>query len=141
MLSLATAMVAMATVDMVATAITDMADTDTMAIMARGRLRQLLWLLLSQLLLPSLATDTMADMATVVTEATVATEDMVMDTAMDMVDMVTMATTARDLLMHTTAMEDTEDTEDMVMATVTDTVMAMATDTTDKKDGVVVMSR
>merc|ERR1719500_2755287 len=104
----------MATVDMVATAITDMADTDTMATMARGKLRQLLWLLLSQLLLPSLATDTMADMATVVTEATVATEDMVMDTAMDMV---TMATTARDLLMHTTAMEDTEDTEDMVMAT------------------------
>merc|ERR1711934_1203603 len=131
-------MVAMATVDMVATAITDMADTDTMATMARGRLRQLLWLLLSQLLLPSLATDTMADM---VTEATVATEDMVMDTAMDMVDMVTMTTTARDLLMPTTAMEDTEDTEDMVMATVMDTVMAMATDTTDKKDGVVVMSR
>merc|ERR1711934_853326 len=134
----------MATVDMaatamvtgmVATAITDMADTDTMATTARGRLRQLLWLLLSQLLLPSLATDTMADMATV------ATEDMVMDTAMDMVDMVTMATTARDLLMHTTAMEDTEDTEDMVMATVMDTVMAMATDTTDKEDGVVVMSR
>merc|ERR1711934_1119918 len=115
---------------MVATAITDMADTDTMATMARGRLRQLLWLLLSQLLLPSLATDTMADMATVVTEATA-----------DMVDMVTMATTARDLLMHTTAMEDTADTEDMVMATVMDTVMAMATDTTDKKDGVVVMSR
>merc|ERR1719432_283673 len=80
--------------------VTDMADTDTMATTARGRLRQLLWLLLSQLLLPSLATDTMADMATVVTEATVATEDMVMDTAMD-----------------------------------------MATDTTDKKDGVVVMSR
>ena len=53
----------------------------------------------------------------------------------------TTATTARDLLMHTTAMEDTEDTEDMVMATVMDTVMAMATDTTDKKDGVVVMSR
>merc|ERR1719500_2484488 len=110
--------------------ITDMADVDIMVMAtARGRLRQLLWLL------PSLATDTMADMATV------ATEDMVMDTAMDMVDMVTMATTARDLLMHTTAMEDTEDTEDMVMATVMDTVMAMATDTTDKKDGVVVMSR
>merc|ERR1712037_603938 len=123
----------------VAMDITDMADMDIMVMAtARGRLRQLLWLLLSQLLLPSLATDTMADMATVVTEATVATEDMVMDTAMDMVDMVTMATTARDLLMHTTAMEDTED---MVMATVMDTVMAMATDTTDKKDGVVVMSR
>merc|ERR1711934_567517 len=132
----------MATVDMaatamvtgmVATAITDMADTDTMATTARGRLRQLLWLLLSQLLLPSLATDTMADMATVATEA------MVMDTAMDMVDMVTMATTARDLLKPTMAtedMEDTADTEDMVMAM----VMAMATDTTDKREVVMVKS-
>merc|ERR1739842_116931 len=82
------------------------------------------------LLMPTTATEDMED-----------TEDMVMDTAMDMVDMVTMATTARDLLMPTTATEDMEDTEDMVMATVMDTVMAMATDTTDKKDGVVVMSR
>merc|ERR1712037_21615 len=112
--------------------ITDMADMDIMVMAtARGRLRQLLWLLLSQLLLPSLATDTMADMATVATEAMVATEGMVMDTAMDMV----MATTARDLLMPTTDTEDTEDTEDMVMAT----VMAMATDTRDKKEGVVMV--
>ena len=128
MLSLATAMVAMATVDMVATAITDMADTDTMATMARGRLRQLLWLLLSQLLLPSLATDTMADMATVVTEATVATEDMVMDTVM--------ATTARDLRMPPMATVMA-----MVMVMVMVTVMVMGTDTTDKKEGIVMTSR
>merc|ERR1712025_142591 len=95
--------------------------------------------LLSQRLLPSLATDTMADMVTTAimargllmlmpTTATEDTEDMVMDTAMDMVT--AMATTARDLLMPTTAMEDTED---MVTGTVTVTVTAMATDTTDKK--------
>merc|ERR1719339_815923 len=126
--------------------------------MARGGLRQLLWLLLSQKLLLSLATDTMADMAMVATEVmamadmatmatmargplmltpTTATEDtevMVMDTAMDM-DMA-MATTARDLRMPTTA---TEDTVDMVMATVMAT--AMDTDTTDKKEEVVMMSR
>merc|ERR1719391_1198071 len=126
-----------------------MAGMDTMATMARGRLRQLL--LLSQKLLLSLAMDTtamvameamaMADMVTTATMArgpltlmpTTATEDtedmvmdMVMDTAMDMV--MVMATTARDLRMHTTA---TEDTVDMVM----DTAMAMAmdTDTMDKK--------
>merc|ERR1719430_1063551 len=133
--------------------VTDMADTDTMATTARGRLSQLLLLLLSQQQLPSLATDTMVDMATVDTEATAMadmgttaimargllmlmpttatedTEDTVMDTAMDMVT--AMATTARDLLMPTTAMEDTED---MVMATVMATAMAMAMDTTDKKD-------
>merc|ERR1719347_1248601 len=114
--------------------------------------RDLLMLLLSQQQLPSLATDTMVDMATVASEAmamadmvttaimargllmlmpTTATEDtegMVMDTAMDMVTV--MATTARDLLMPTTAMEDTEE---MVTGTVTVTVTAMATDTTDKK--------
>merc|ERR1712126_498152 len=113
-----------------------------------------LLLLLSQMLLPSLAMDTMADMATVATEAmamvdmvttaimgrgllmlmlTTAmedTEDMVMDMVMAM-DMVTaMATTARDLQMPTTA---------TVMAMVMDTVMAMvmvmAMDTTDKKEG------
>merc|ERR1712203_1069128 len=104
-----------------------------MATMARGRLRQLLWLLLSQKLLPSLATDAtalvdtedmaMADMVTTAimargllmlmpTTATEDTEDMVMDTAMDMA-----TATARDLRMPTTA---TEDTVDMVM----DTVMA-----------------
>merc|ERR1712105_27621 len=121
---------------------------DTMATTARGRLSQLLLLLLSPQLLPILAMDTMADMVTVATEAmamadmvttaimargllmlmpitaTEDTEDMLMDTAMDMVT--AMATTTRDLLMPTTAMEDTEDTV-MAMA------MAMATDTTDKK--------
>merc|ERR1719391_1738592 len=128
----------------------DMAGMDTMATMARGKLRQLL--LLSQKLLPSLDTDTTAMVATeamamadMVTTATMArgplmlmptmatedTEDMVMDTAMDM-DTV-MATTARDLRMPTTAMEDTVD---MVMATVMDT------DTTDKKEvAPVMMSR
>merc|ERR1712168_1349882 len=121
----------------------DMVTATAMAIMARGRPRQLL--LLSQKLLPSLATDTtamvameamaMADMVTTATmargllmptTATEDTEDMVMDTAMDMVT--AMATTARDLRMHTTA---TEDTVDMVMDTVMATVMD--TDTTDKK--------
>merc|ERR1712025_897684 len=94
---------------------------DTMATTARGRLSQLLLLLLSPQLLPSLAMDTMADMATVATEA------------MAMADMVTTAIMARGLLMlmPTTAMEDTED---MVTGTVTVTVMAMATDTTDKKE-------
>merc|ERR1719430_428790 len=133
-----------------------MAGMDTMATMARGRLRQLLWLLLSQKLLLSLATDTMADTAMVATEAmamadmvttaimargllmlmpTMATEDtevMVMDTVMDMV--MAMATTARDLQMPTMA---TEDTVDMVMATVMATVMD--TDTTDKKEEVMMM--
>merc|ERR1719430_2731869 len=125
--------------------------------MARGRLRQLLWLLLIQKLLPSLATDTtamvdmeamaMADMVTTAmvmargllmlmpTTDTEDTEDMVMDTAMDMV--MAMATaTARDLRMPTTA---TEDTEVMVMDTAMATVMDM--DTTDKKEGVAMMSR
>merc|ERR1712181_127473 len=125
---------------------------------ARGRLRQLLWLLLSQKLLLSLATDTMVDMAATAmvtdmvvmvtmafmargllmltpTMATEDTVDMVMATAMDMV--MGMATaTARDLRMPTTA---TEDTVDMVMATAMD--MVMDTDTTDKKEGVVMMSR
>merc|ERR1712128_359773 len=126
--------------------------------MARGRLRQLLWLLLSQTLLLSLATDTMADTAMVATEAmamadmvttamamargllmltptmaTEDTEDMVMDTAMDMVTVMATAT-ARDLLMLTPTTA-TEDTEDMVMDT------AMDTDTTDKKEGFAVMSR
>merc|ERR1711974_137172 len=110
--------------------------------MARGRLRQLLWLLLSQKLLPSLATDTtamvdteamaMADMVTTATMArgllmlmpTTATEDMedmVMDTAMDMVTAMATAT-ARDLRMPTTA---TEDTVVMVMDTAMATVMDM----------------
>merc|ERR1712088_240238 len=129
-----------------------------MATMARGRLRHLVWLMLSQKLLPSLATDTMADTAMVATEAmamavtvttaimergllmlmpTMATEDtevMVMATVMDMV--MAMATTARDLQMPTTA---TEDTVDMVMATAMATVMD--TDTTDKKEEVMMMSR
>merc|ERR1719432_666167 len=100
--------------------VTDMADTDTMATTARGRLRQLLWLLLSQLLLPSLAMDMdMVDMATVATEA------------MATVDMVTMAIMARGppMLMPTTAMEDMEDMEDMVM----DTAMDMATTARDQR--------
>merc|ERR1719391_1397053 len=130
-----------------------MAGMDTMATMARGKLRQLL--LLSQKLLPSLATDTTAMVATeamamadMVTTATMArgplmlrpimatedTEDMVMDTAMDMV--MVMATTARDLRMPTTA---TEDTVDMVMDTVMATVMD--TDTMDKRDVATVRSR
>merc|ERR1719339_479906 len=102
--------------------------------MARGRLRQLLWLLLSQKLLLSLATDTMArgPLMLTPTTATEDTEVMVMDTAMDMV--MAMATTARDLQMPTMA---TEDTVDMVMATAT----AMDTDTTDKKEEVMMMSR
>merc|ERR1719400_1407056 len=85
----------------------------------------------------------MADMVTMATTArgplmltpTTATEDtevMVMDTAMDMV--MAMVTTARDLQMPTTA---TEDTVDMVMATAT----AMDTDTTDKKEEVMMISR
>merc|ERR1719458_1301682 len=57
---------------------------------------------------------------------------MVMDMAMDMVT--AMVTTARDLQMPTTA---TEDTVDMVMATAT----AMDTDTMDKKEEVMMMSR
>merc|ERR1712226_924550 len=101
----------------------------------------------SQQQLPSLATDTTVDMATVDTEAT-AMADMVTTAIMargllmlmpttatedtEDMDMVTaMATTARDLLMPTTAMEDTED---MVTGTVMATAMAMATDTTDKKE-------
>merc|ERR1712032_92349 len=100
---------AMAMVDMVDMAmVMDMAAMDTLATMARGRLRQLLWLLLSLKLLLSLATDTMADTA--------------------------MVATARDLQMPTTA---TEDTVDMVMAMAT----AMDTDTTDKKEEVMMMSR
>merc|ERR1712181_208793 len=88
---------------------------------------------------------TMADMVTTAFMArgllmltpTMATEDMVTATVMDMV--MAMATaTARDLQMPTIA---TEDTVDMVM----DMVMAMATvmdtDTTDKKEEVVMMSR
>merc|ERR1712010_381217 len=105
-----------------------MADTDIMATMARGR--QLLSLLLSPLLLPNPATDTMA--------ATVATEAMVT------VDMVTTAIMARGPLMlmpstATEAMEATEATEVMVMVMVT--VMVMGTDTTDKKEGIVMTSR
>merc|ERR1719295_1529364 len=100
-----------------------MAVMDTMATMAKGRPRQLL--LLSQKLLPSLATDT---------TAMVATE------AMAMADMVTTATMARGplmlMLMPTTA---TEDTVDMVMDTAMATVMD--TDTTDKKEVAAVMSR
>merc|ERR1739838_927066 len=111
-----------------------MAAMDTMAFMARGR--QLLWLLLSQKLLLSLATDTMADTAMVATEV------------MAMAVMVTLAFTARGPLMLTPTMA-TEDTVDMVMATAMDMVMAMATatardlqtDTTDKKEEVVMMSR
>merc|ERR1711997_532779 len=87
---------------------------DTMATMARGRLRQLLWLMPSQKLLLSLVTDTMADTAMVATEA------------MAMADMVTTAIMARGLLMLMPTMA-TEDTEDMVMATVMDMVTAMAT--------------
>merc|ERR1719516_656100 len=125
-----------------------------MATMARGRLRQLLWLLLIQKLLPSLATDTtamvdteamaMADMVTTAmamargllmlmpTMDTEDTEDMVMDTARDMV--MAMATaTARDLRMPT------KDTEVMVMDTAMATVIDM--DTTDKKEGIAMMSR
>merc|ERR1712212_567798 len=127
--------------------------------MARGRLRQLLWLMPSQKLLLSLVTDTMADTATVATEdmamadmgttaimargllmlmpttATEDTEDMVMDTAMDMVTAMATAT-VRDLLMPTTA---TEDMEGMVMDTAMATVMD--TDTMDKKEGIAMMSR
>merc|ERR1711913_67073 len=120
-----------------------------MATMARGRLRQLLWLLLIQKLLPSLATDTTAmvdteamAMADMVTTAMVMARGLLMlmpttDTE-DTVDMVmAMATaTARDLRMPTTA---TEDTEVMVVDTAMATVMDM--DTTDKKEGVAMMSR
>merc|ERR1712181_83704 len=107
-------------------------------------------------LLLSLAMDTMADTAMVATEVmamvvmvttasmargllmltpTTATEDMVdtvRDTAMDMV-MALDTATARDLPMPTMA------TVDMVMATAMATVMD--TDTTDKKEGVVMMPR
>merc|ERR1711928_266223 len=119
---------AMAMVDMVdmATAMADMAGMDTMATMARGRLRQLLWLMPSQKLLPSLATDTMADTAMVATEA------------MAMAVTVTTAIMERGLLMLMPTMA-TEDTVDMVMATVMATVMD--TDTTDKKEEVMMISR
>merc|ERR1711928_7556 len=119
---------AMAMVDMVdmATAMADMAGMDTMATMARGRLRQLLWLMPSQKLLLSLVTDTMADTAMVATEA------------MAMADMVTTAIMARGLLMPMPTMA-TEDTVDMVMATAMATVMD--TDTMDKKKEVMMMSR
>merc|ERR1712212_54535 len=148
LLSLAMAMADM--VDMATAMVMDMAGMDTMATMARGRLRQLLWLMPSQKLLLSLVTDTMADTAMVATEA-MAIADMVTTAIMargllmlmptmateDTVDMVTaMATTARDLPMPTTA---TEDTVDMVMATATATVMD--TDTMDKKKEVMMMSR
>merc|ERR1712212_1322292 len=96
----------------------DMADTDIMATMARGR--QLLSLLLSPLLLPTPATEAM--------EATEATEDMVMD--------MVMATTARDLRMPPMATVMA-----MVMVIVMVTVMVMGTDTTDKKEGIVMTSR
>merc|ERR1719222_1094201 len=68
------------------------------------------------MLMPSTATEAM--------EATEATEDMVMDTVM--------ATTARDLRMPPMA---------MVMVMVMVTVMVMGTDTTDKKEGIVMTSR
>merc|ERR1719460_2825965 len=112
-------------VDM-ATAMVDMAAMDTMATMARGRLRHLLWLLLSQKLLLSLATDTMAATAMVATEV------------MAMAVTVTTAIMERGLLMLMPTMA-TEDTEDMVMATAMATVMD--TDTTDKKEEVMMMSR
>merc|ERR1711934_1033728 len=80
----------MATTEDMVTDTADMADTDIMATMARGR--QLLSLLLSPLLLPNPATATMArgplmlmpSTATEAMEATEATEDMVMDTVMVM---------------------------------------------------------
>merc|ERR1719460_3492757 len=112
-------------VDM-ATAMVDMAAMDTMATMARGRLRHLLWLLLSQKLLLSLATDTMAATAMVATEV------------MAMAVTVTTAIMERGLLMLMPTMA-TEDTVDMVMATAMATVMD--TDTTDKKEEVMMMSR
>merc|ERR1719341_1309617 len=121
--------------------VTDMADTDIMATMARGR--QLLSLLLSPLLLPNPATEAMVTVDMVTTaimargplmlmpstateamEATEATEDMVMDTVM--------ATTARDLRMPPMA---------TVIAMVMVMVMVMGTDTTDKKEGIVMTSR
>merc|ERR1719331_1608345 len=110
---------AMAMADMV-----DMAAMDTMDTMARGRLRHLLWLLLSQKLLLSLATDTMAATAMVATEV------------MAMAVTVTTAIMERGLLMLMPTMA-TEDTVDMVMATAT----VMDTDTTDKKEEVMMMSR
>merc|ERR1712060_909931 len=60
--------------------------------------------------------------------ATEATEDMVMDTVM--------ATTARDLRMPPMATVMA-----MVMVMVMVTVMVMGTDTTDKKEGIVMTSR
>merc|ERR1711990_26810 len=125
-----------------------MAGMDTMATMARGRLRQLLWLLLSQKLLPSLATDTtamvdtedmaMADMVTTAIMARGLLMLMPTTATEDTEDMVTaMATaTVRDLLMPTTA---TEDMQGMVMDTAMATVMD--TDTMDKKEGIAMMSR
>merc|ERR1712192_163438 len=99
---------------MLATEVMAMADMVTTASTARGLL----------MLMPTMATED--------------TEDMVMATAMDMV--MAMATdTARDLQMPTMATEDMVDTVDMVMATAMATVMD--TDTTDKKEGVVMMSR
>merc|ERR1711934_62672 len=112
----------MATTEDMVTDMADMADTDIMATMARGR--QLLSLLLSPLLLPNPATDTMA--------ATVATEAMVT------VDMVTTAIMARGPLMRMPPMATVMA---MVMVMVMVTVMVMGTDTTDKKEGIVMTSR
>merc|ERR1712110_1207311 len=125
-----------AMVDMaMAATVTDMAGMDTMATMARGRLRQLLWLLLIQKLLPSLATDTTAMVDTeAMAMADMVTTAMVM--ARGLLMLMPTTDTARDLRMPTTA---TEDTEVMVMDTAMATVMDM--DTTDKKEGIAMMSR
>merc|ERR1711934_920514 len=121
----------MATTEDMVTDMADMADTDIMATMARGR--QLLSLLLSPLLLPNPATDTMA--ATVATEAMV-TVDMVTTAIMARGPLMLMASTARDLRMPPMATVMA-----MVMVMVMVTVMVMGTDTTDKKEGIVMTSR
>merc|ERR1719486_1291967 len=130
---------AMAT--MVATEDTDtvtaMADMDTKATTARGRLKLLLWLRLSPRLLPSLATDitvtataTMARGPLMLTLDTMATEDMATDMATeDTGTGMAMDTTARGLLML-----DTMAMVGMAMAMVMVTDMAMDTDTMDKKE-------
>merc|ERR1719222_828165 len=121
----------MATTEDMVTDTADMVDTDIMATMARGR--QLLSLLLSPLLLPNPATDTMA--ATVATEAMV-TVDMVTTAIMARGPLMLMPSTATDLRMPPMATVMA-----MVMVMVMVTVMVMGTDTTDKKEGIVMTSR
>merc|ERR1719486_150795 len=100
--------------------VTAMADMDTKATTARGRLKLLLWLRLSPRLLPSLATDiTVTDMAMVMDMAAMVTATATMARGPLMLTLDTMATedTGTGMAMDTTARGlltlDTMATEDM----------------------------